>query len=81
MEILYKFQIWKRLYFVFGLIILLSVVNLVYNLSSLQSSKESVVEINNSLLSIDYLIEADRDAYQSSIAISQCLQRNIYRES
>ena len=78
MEILYKFQIWKRLYFVFGLIILLSVVNLWYNLKSLDSSKLSVVEINASLLSIDYLIEADRDAFQASIAISQCLQKEVY---
>jgi methyl-accepting chemotaxis protein len=78
MNFIYKFQIWKRLYFVFGLIILLSVVNLVYNLDSLRSSKASVVEMNASLLSIDYLIEADRDAYQSSIAISQCLQPHIY---
>lgn len=78
MEILYKFQIWKRLYFVFGLIILLSVVNLWYNLKGLDSSKQSVVEINSSLLSIDYLIEADRDAYQASIAISQCLQKEVY---
>lgn len=78
MEILYKFQIWIRLYFVFGLIILLSVINLVYNLKSLDSSKKSMVEMNASLLSIDNLIEADRDAYQSSIAISLCLQKNVY---
>ncbi|QHT70119.1 HAMP domain-containing protein [Rhodocytophaga rosea] len=78
MNFIYKFQIWKRLYFVFGLIILLSVVNLVYNLDSLRSSEASVVKMNASLLSIDYLIEADRDAYQSSIAISQCLQKDIY---
>lgn len=79
MEFIYKFKIWKRLYFVFGLIIMLSIVNLVYNLSSLNSSKISVVEMNTSLLSIDYLIEADRDAYQSSIAVSQCLQPHIYQ--
>jgi methyl-accepting chemotaxis protein len=77
MEILYKFQIWKRLYFVFGLIILLSIINLFFNLRSLDSSKVSVVEMNSSLISIDNLIEADRDAYQSSIAISQCLQKDV----
>lgn len=77
MEFLYKFKIWKRLYFVFGLIILLSVINLVYNIRNLNSSKESVISMNLSLLSIDYLIEADRDAYQSSIAISQILQPHV----
>jgi methyl-accepting chemotaxis protein len=77
MEILYKFQIWKRLYFVFGLIILLSIVNLFFNLRSLDSSKISVVEMNSSLISIDNLIEADRDSYQASIAISQCLQKDV----
>ncbi len=45
MGILYRFQIWQRLYFVFGLIILLSVGNLLYNLDSLQSSKESTVNM------------------------------------
>jgi methyl-accepting chemotaxis protein len=36
--------------------------------------------MNTSLQSTDHLIEADRDAYQSSIAISYCLQENIYRD-
>ncbi len=78
MNILYRFQIWQRLYFVFGLIILLSVGNLVFNMNSLTSSKESVVGMYSSLQSIGFLVEADRDAYQSSIAISQSLQKEVY---
>ncbi len=80
MKALYNFQIWKRLYFVFALIILLSVGNLLYNLGSLRSAKASVVGMNTSLQSTDYLVEADRDAYQSSIAISYCLQESVYRD-
>ncbi|HYG40585.1 MAG TPA: methyl-accepting chemotaxis protein [Cytophagales bacterium] len=80
MKFLYKFKIWKRLTFVFALIIILSIVNLIYNLNSLDLSKNSVVEMNSSLVSIDYLIEADRDAYQSSIAISQCLHPAVQNE-
>jgi methyl-accepting chemotaxis protein len=79
MKALYNFQIWKRLYFVFALIILLSVGNLVYNLGSLQSAKASIVGMNTSLQSTDHLVEADRDAYQSSIAISYCLQESVYQ--
>jgi methyl-accepting chemotaxis protein len=36
--------------------------------------------MNSSLNSIDFLIEADRDAYQSSIAISHCLQPSVYND-
>jgi len=79
MKALHNFKIWKRLYFVFALIILLSVGNLVYNLQSLQSAKASIVGMNTSLQSTDYLVEADRDAYQSSIAISYCLQESGYQ--
>lgn len=77
MKFLYQFKIWKRLYFVFGLIILLSIGNLLYNLSSLDSSKESVVGMYSSMQSLGYLLEADRDAYQSSLGISQCLQKEV----
>lgn len=80
MRFLYMFQIWKRLYFVFGLIILLSVGNLMYNLSSLDSSKESIVGMYSSLQSLGYLLEADRDAYQSSLAISQSLKKEVFQD-
>ncbi|MBD0256015.1 MAG: MCP four helix bundle domain-containing protein, partial [Cytophagales bacterium] len=81
MKALYNYQIWKRLYFVFALIILLSVGNLVYNLENLRAAKASIVGMNTSLQSTDYLVEADRDAYQSSIAISYCLQESMYRDA
>ena len=80
MKLLYKFKIWKRLCFVFGLIILLSTVNLIYNLSSLTTAKSSIIDIYSSSLSMGYLIEADRDAYQSSVAISQSLQKSIHED-
>src|SRR6478735_1965030 len=73
MGFLNNLNIGKRLNLVFGIILLLTLGNLVYNLANLETSKESVVSINSSLISIDQLIEADRDAYQSSIAINAAL--------
>jgi methyl-accepting chemotaxis protein len=73
MKFLYRFKIWQRLYFVFFVIIVLTVINLLNNKEGLSISRSSVTSINNSLKSITYLIEADRDAYQSSIAISKAL--------
>jgi methyl-accepting chemotaxis protein len=73
MKVLYKFKIWQRLYFVFLLIIIITVANLLFNLKGMDSSRQSVENINNSLRSITCLLEADRDAYKSSIAISQAL--------
>lgn len=60
----------QRIVYIFALVILISVGGAVYN--SLQTQKlEAEIEkiYNDNLLSIDYLIEADRDAYQASIAI------------
>lgn len=60
----------QRIVYIFALVILISVSGAVYN--SLQTQKlESEIDkiYNDNLLSIDYLIEADRDAYQASIAI------------
>ena len=36
---------------------------------------------NIRLKSVDYLIEADRDAYQSSLAISHSLRKRIYNDN
>ncbi len=61
----------QRIIYIFALVILISVSGAVYN--SLQTQKlESEIDkiYNDNLLSIDYLIEADRDAYQASIAIT-----------
>ncbi|NLV68665.1 MAG: HAMP domain-containing protein [Spirochaetes bacterium] len=53
------------------LVILLVSVLQIINLSQIAASAESIYKVR--LLSINYLLQADRDAYQSSIAISQAL--------
>ena len=75
MKTLNNFKIGKRLTFVFTLIVLLSIVNLVYNLIGLSKLNSSLDAMNISQESISYLLNGDRDAYQSSIAISQFLNK------
>jgi|GEM_PF-2293693 len=75
MKTLNNFSIGSRLTFVFGLIIVLSIVNLFVNLRGLDKSSKAIDIMHVSQTSISYLLEADRDAYQSSIGISQCLDK------
>ncbi|WMN07741.1 methyl-accepting chemotaxis protein [Marivirga arenosa] len=64
----------QRIVYIFAFVILISVGGAVYNSLQTQKLKTEIDKIyNDNLLSIDYLIEADRDAYQSSIAIAQAL--------
>lgn len=69
-------KIGVRLAAVFTLIVLVTIVGFLYTsikTRSIKSELDKIYKIN--LLSMEYLIEADRDAYQSSIAISQVLAR------
>ncbi|HEX2936419.1 MAG TPA: methyl-accepting chemotaxis protein [Bacteroidales bacterium] len=71
-------KISRKLVIVFSVIIFLYIVGLGYNVYNLFQTKETVNHIYNTRLkSVDYLIESDRDAYQSSIAISQALNPRI----
>lgn len=74
MKTLNNFKIGKRLTFVFCLIVILSIVNLIFNLVGLSKSHKTLDIMNKAEQGISYLLNADRDAYQSSIAISQCLE-------
>lgn len=68
--------IGKRFYFIFAIVIGISAVGvsyLMYNMLSQKSEVDSIYKVR--LLSIENLIEADRDAYQSSIAISQLINK------
>lgn len=72
----------KKLIFVFIVIMLLLVGNAYYNHGNItiaQNMLEDIYAIR--LKSIDYLIEADRDAYQSSVAISQSLSKEVQSSS
>ena len=58
-------------FFAITVVIVLISVWQILNLNQVASNAESIYKIR--LLSMNYLLQADRDAYQSSIAISQAL--------
>jgi methyl-accepting chemotaxis protein len=67
-------RIGMRLALVFTLILLITAAGFVYaifNTWSIRSQVDLIYKVH--LLSVDYLIEADRDAYQSSISISHLM--------
>jgi methyl-accepting chemotaxis protein len=69
-----NFKISKRLSLIFLLIIVLYVLSLGYNVFNLFRLDKMIGNVYNiRLQSVDFLIEADRDAYQSDIAISHAL--------
>lgn len=68
-------KIGRRLNLIFAIILTLVVGTVTYILLNMRTIREAIDEIYKvNLLSVDYLIEADRDAYQSNLAISQALQ-------
>lgn len=74
-------KISKRLVYIFSLIVILYVVSLgynIYNLIGVNKMVDNVYKIR--LKSVDFLIEADRDAYQSNIAISHALNPLINQD-
>ena len=67
-------KIGTRLGLVFTLIVLATTFGFIYTSLKTRSVKNELDKIYKvNLLSMEYLIEADRDGYQSSIAISQLL--------
>ncbi|MBL3655870.1 methyl-accepting chemotaxis protein [Fulvivirga sediminis] len=77
-----RFTTNQRIVGIFAFVLLVSVSGAVFNSLQTQSLKAEIEKIyNDNLLSIDYLIEADRDAYQSSIAVAQALSKNIQRDN
>jgi len=67
-----NFKIGYRLFFVFAIIVLLNISSLFYNKYGLGVLHENLDQIyNTNLMSIEYLIEADRDAYQANVAINK----------
>jgi methyl-accepting chemotaxis protein len=74
-------NISKRLVYIFTLIVLLYTLSLGYNIYNLIKVNQMIYSIYSiRLKSVDFLIEADRDAYQSSIAISFALSPDIYND-
>jgi len=73
-----KIKIGKRLWIVFSIIIVLYSSSLFYNILNINRLSKDVSNIYQiHLVSIDYLIEADRDAFQASVAISQLLTNTV----
>ncbi|MBN2762614.1 MAG: MCP four helix bundle domain-containing protein [Bacteroidales bacterium] len=71
-------KIGTRLTIAFLVIIALLLLNNVFMYFNIQKMQQNVRSIYNvRLLSIDYLIESDRDAYQSSIALSYLLNPRV----
>ncbi len=69
-------RVSMKFFIFFSMATVLVAAGLLYSLWSVNSLRDEIDSMYNlSLLSIDYLIEADRDAYQSSIAASQALNR------
>lgn len=72
-------KISKKLIIVFTFIIALYTINLGYNSYNLFVAKHDLNDIYQiRLKSVAFLIEADRDAYQSSITISQTLNKRNF---
>jgi len=75
-------KIGNRLTIVFLVILLLTVGGFLYslfNLKKIQNEITSIYEVH--LKSIDYLIESDRDIYQSSIALSHAMSWVVLADS
>jgi methyl-accepting chemotaxis protein len=71
-------KISRRLMLIFSLIMVLYILSLGFNILNLKSIDQKLDNIYTiRLKSVDFLVEADRDAYQSSIAISQILSPEI----
>ena len=69
-----KFTTNQRIVVIFLFVTLITISGAVYNNLQTQQLKAEIEKIyKDNLLSIEYLIEADRDAYQSSIYISHAL--------
>lgn len=67
-------QVKWKLVFVFALIVTVFVAGFLYTFVSLKTINRATEEIYNAgLIGVERLIEADRDAYQSSLAIAQSL--------
>jgi len=74
MRLLNNLKIGTRLTLVFFIIIVLTAGGFVYLLQKTQVIKKEIDSIYGiHLISMDYLLQADRDAYQSSLSISHSL--------
>lgn len=72
-------KIGRRLTLIFLTIVTVTTIGITYalvNMRTIDKHLDEIYQVN--LLSVDYLIEADRDAYQSSLALSNAMQDFIH---
>ncbi|MBN2485649.1 MAG: MCP four helix bundle domain-containing protein [Bacteroidales bacterium] len=78
MDLLSNIKIGTRLAIVFLIIVVVTALGFLYTSLNTRVIKTEIDNIYNThLLSMEYLIEADRDAYQSSIALIQSMSPQI----
>jgi methyl-accepting chemotaxis protein len=74
MKTFFDLKIGSRLTSIFSLIIILMIIGFAYMIYQTRNIKKQIDSIYNvQLVSIDFLLQADRDSYQSSISISQSM--------
>jgi methyl-accepting chemotaxis protein len=74
MKALDNMKIGLRLALLFSIIVVLTVIGFTYTLVQTGTIEKQIDNLyNTDLASINYLLQADRDAYQSSISISQSI--------
>jgi methyl-accepting chemotaxis protein len=81
MATLNNIKIGRRLTLVFLIFVLFFITAVgfaLYNMRLIGNQVDEIYKVN--LLSVDYLIEADRDAYQSNLALTQLMQDIVYRD-
>lgn len=72
-------KIGRRLTLAFLLIVAVTIAGIAYALINMQTIDKQIDEIYKvDFLSVDFLIEADRDAYQSNLSLAQALQDIVY---
>ncbi len=72
-------KIGPRLTIVFLLFVVFLVGTVLFSLVNMRDVQKQIDEIYKvNLLSVDYLIEADRDAYQSNLALSNAIQDFVH---
>lgn len=78
MKNLNNLKIGVRLSIFFTIIVLITAVGFTFTSLKTKTITKEVDKIYNvQLLSMEFLIEADRDAYQSNLALSQCLTPEV----
>lgn len=71
-------KIQTKFFMVFSLIILITIAAAIWQIKNLREIGDSAASVYKvRLLSLNYLLQADRDAYQSSIAVSQALNVSL----